>query len=579
MTPTVPHRLALAASVFLALAAPARAASGGDGTGASHGGAAANTSGVPQAARDLPPPDDPLELLYAHRLDFAADGSPLITVRIEEGEAQVALVPRGEAVVHLGGAARRVPAGAELRFRVVSGRPAELRWAVRVAELRHRDKAGARAEAARWTARGYHVRLAVEGGLYGIAGRVLDTRVYAVLLGEPGPRARAEAELLRIGKRWGEKAQLWSELTRRPSGTVELLDTSGAVVASGRDLATVEVPGGEGIAVAAVEHDVGYAAHGREDRVYRGRVFVTAGADGKVAAVNVLPMEELLRGIVPSEIFATAPRAALEAQAVTARGEVLAKIGARHLSDPYLLCAEQHCQVYKGLSGEHPATDRAIVSTRGEALFGEEGLVDSVYSAMCGGHTEDNDAVWGGPPDPHLRGVPDWDGPPAALARYEARVDDDEVRAFLTADADAACRRSSLTRADRYRWEKRFTAAEVDRIARPLAVGHVLSLEVTGRGSSGRATGLAITGTAGATVVKGELNIRRLFGNLNSALFVVDREGPRRGRPTAWTFRGGGWGHGVGMCQTGAIGRAEAGADHRAILRHYFNGAEIVRLY
>jgi SpoIID/LytB domain protein len=388
----------------------------------------------------------------------------------------------------------------------------------------------------------------------------------------------AEAEVQRIARRFGEDATLWSEPAARPSGTVELAGPPGVVLAAGADIATVEVPSGAGIEVRDVEHDEGYAAHGRETRVYRGRVFVTVGADGRVAAVNVLPMEELLRGIVPSEIYATAPRAALEAQAVTARGEVLAKIGARHLADPYLLCAEQHCQVYRGLSGEHPATDAAIAATRGEALFGEDGLVDSVYSAMCGGHTEDNDAVWGGPPDPHLRGVPDWDGHPAALARFEDRVDDGEVRAFLTADADAACRRSSLARPERYRWERRFSAAEVDRLAKPLGVGHVLSLEVTGRGSSGRATGLAVTGTAGATVVRGELTIRRLFGNLNSALFVVDREGPRRG-PASWTFRGGGWGHGVGMCQVGAIGRAEAGADHRAILRHYFSGAEIVRLY
>jgi stage II sporulation protein D len=529
--------------------------------------------------QEPPAPDDPLELLWSHRLHFAGDGSPLVTVRIDEGEPAITLVPRGAAVVTADDRPRGFPAGTELRFRVSGGRPAELRWAVRVAERRHRDKAGAREDAARWSARGFPVRLVVEGGLYGLAGRVLDTRRYAVLVGEPGPRARAEADLARIERQYpGEPASLWSELAARPAGTVDLLGPGGAVLASAPGVLTVDVPGGEGILVRDVEHDHGYAAHGREDRLYRGRVFVTVGADGRAAAVNVVPLEELLRGIVPAEIYATAPAAALAAQAVTARGEVLAKIGARHLADPYLLCAEQHCQVYKGRAGENPNTDRAIAATRGETLFGTHGLVDSVYSAMCGGHTEDNDAVWGGLPDPHLRGVPDWEGHPPHLARFEARIDDHEVADFLAADASAACGRSSFTRADRYRWERRFTAAEVDRLAAPLGVGRVRSLAVRSRGASGRANLLAVEGTAGTATVRGELAIRRLFGNLNSALFVLHPEGPPAA-PVAWTFRGGGWGHGVGLCQTGAIGRAEAGADYRAILRHYFSGADLVRLY
>ena len=88
---------------------------------------------------------------------------------------------------------------------------------------------------------------------------------------------------------------------------------------------------------------------------------------------------------------------------------------------------------------------------------------------------------------------------------------------------------------------------------------------------------LTIAGEEGATQVRGELNIRKLFGNLNSALFSV--EPPGKSHPDEWIFAGAGWGHGVGMCQVGAIGRAEAGQSYQEILRHYFNGAEIVRVY
>ena len=99
------------------------------------------------------------------------------------------------------------------------------------------------------------------------------------------------------------------------------------------------------------------------------------------------------------------------------------------------------------------------------------------------------------------------------------------------------------------------------------------SLEVTGRGVSGRARALAVVGDAGRAVVEGELRIRRLLGNLPSAMFVVERGGG------GVVLHGGGWGHGVGMCQWGAVGRAEAGQGYREILRAYYSGAEVGRLY
>jgi SpoIID/LytB domain protein len=99
------------------------------------------------------------------------------------------------------------------------------------------------------------------------------------------------------------------------------------------------------------------------------------------------------------------------------------------------------------------------------------------------------------------------------------------------------------------------------------------------RGVSGRARVLTISGELGATQIRGELNIRKLFGMLNSSMAVVEPTMDGEGHITGWVFRGGGWGHGVGMCQTGAIGRAEAGQRYRDILRHYYNGAEVAPIY
>ena len=518
---------------------------------------------------------DPMETLWAHRLQFADDGSPLVTVRIDEGESEIRLALKGAGAIDLGAARRELAPNAALRFRVKDSRPAQVRWSAQVAELPFGEKEAARAVLATWAERGFAVRAATTGGVFGLHGRVLDNRRYAILVGEAGSRAHAEALVAEVRAFDDAQPMLHSELESRPGGPIQIFDAAGARIATAKDAVAIDAAGG--IVVREVEHDIGYAAHGRQDRTYRGRIYVTVDAEGHVAAVNALPLEELIRGIVPSEIYATAPLEALKAQAVTARGEILAKIGARHTGDPYLLCAEQHCQVYKGLSGEHPSTDLAIAASRGEALFGRDGaLVDSVYSSTCGGHTESNEAVWGTPPNPNLRGVPDWIGHPAPLVPFEAKVED--VQTFLASDVPGMCRESSFSRADKYRWERRFTAAEMDAVGAKLGIGKVRAIEPTGRGVSGRAIGLAFTGTGGAAVVQGELKVRRLLGNLNSSLFVVEREGPAE-RPTAWRFRGAGWGHGVGMCQTGAIGRAERGHDHRAILGHYYNGAAPIRLY
>jgi SpoIID/LytB domain protein len=233
--------------------------------------------------------------------------------------------------------------------------------------------------------------------------------------------------------------------------------------------------------------------------------------------------------------------------------------------------------VYQGRSGEAASTTAAVEATRGDALFSKDGgrLVDSVYSAVCGGHTENNEIVWGGPPDPSLRGQPDLLEPPSQGPTPA------NLEAFLAAaEMPAACQLSSFARPNKFRWEKHFTAAQVNAFTESLGVGPVQAMKLSERGVSGRARVLTISGEKGATQIRGELNIRKLFGMLNSSMAVVEpTTRDSEGRVTGWAFRGGGWGHGVGMCQTGAIGRAEAGHRYREILRHYYNGAEVAPIY
>ncbi|MFZ5440201.1 MAG: SpoIID/LytB domain-containing protein [Myxococcota bacterium] len=523
---------------------------------------------------DLPPP--PAELT-TKRLDFKG-GSPIIPVKLMEGSAEVTLAGRGRLRFRLPGTPERFvegPAGMEWKVRRVAGTPAKIEARIQLVEVPFNDKVGLATAQDEWAARGLKLKAQILGGVYGIAGKVIDNRRYVLVVDQPpaAPEVLApqQAEIL-------QKHQVRTSLLEdvKAKGTIrfELVDGNGNVTAKVDEKLTAESPDGAPIEVRRVEYGVGYDFHNFEDRAYRGAVLFTADRAGKIAVVNQVDLEDLLKGLVPSEIFAKAHVEALKAQAVTARGEVLAKIGLKHLADPYLLCTEQHCAVYRGVSGEAASTNAAVEATRGEAAFDQhDRLVDSVYSAVCGGHTENNEIVWGGVPNESLRGRPD------VMPGKPIPASPEQLGKFLTTEAQHACRVSSFAQLSKYRWEKRLTAKDVDDKLASFGVGRVMAMTVTERGVSGRARLLQISGEEGATTLRGELNIRRAFGMLNSAMFELKAEKDPRGRPTAWIFTGGGWGHGVGMCQTGAIGRAEAGQTYRQILDHYFNGAQVARIY
>jgi stage II sporulation protein D len=281
----------------------------------------------------------------------------------------------------------------------------------------------------------------------------------------------------------------------------------------------------------------------------------------------------VLQGIVPSEIFPTAPPAALEAQAIAARSELFAKIGIRNLADPFLVCATQRCQVYGGINKETVATNKAVQRTRGMMLFDRnEHLVDAVYSASSGGHTESNEHVWEGTPNPTLRGV--FDGRKSIAPWPKGKVPTIEQLTEFIDDPPWTYAGNTTKGRKVFRWVKVLPTAEMDTLVNKRhKIGHVTALQVLERGVSGRAKRVLFKGAEGEVVVKGELKIRRLLGNMRSSMFITSfRDGH-------WFFKGGGWGHGVGMCQYGAIGMAEAGKSATQILRTYFSGTKVNAVY
>ncbi len=296
--------------------------------------------------------------------------------------------------------------------------------------------------------------------------------------------------------------------------------------------------------------------------------------------INNLGAERVLKGTVPAETFSNAPQGALRAQAVAARNEIFAAVGVRNLADPFMLRSDIYDQVYGGVGVEDERASQAVDATRGQVMLDGDRIVNAVYSSNAGGFTENNENVWDARPQDHLRGR--IDAPDSALpAEFANGIDEDNLEAYLDADFPAYSREASVASSDNYRWERSVDVSEpMSWLAdRDDSVGTIRDVEVESRGVSGRVKRLRVEGDAGEAVVERELNVRRLFGGLRSGLFTMEVERGSNGAIREFHFRGAGFGHGVGMCQTGAIGMAEEGYNFTDILNHYYRGIEVTKLY
>src|SRR5207253_1281933 len=128
---------------------------------------------------------------------------------------------------------------------------------------------------------------------------------------------------------------------------------------------------------------------GREDRRYEGALRVAFDTKGKLAAINVIELESYLQGVLPSEIYASDPAETIRAQAVAARSKLLAGLGDPATHEPYDICSDQYCQMYRGLERQEGRTTVGVRSTAGEVLIDAHGeLVKANFSDTCGGHSE-----------------------------------------------------------------------------------------------------------------------------------------------------------------------------------------------
>lgn len=286
---------------------------------------------------------------------------------------------------------------------------------------------------------------------------------------------------------------------------------------------------------------------------YRGTMEIRAAPGATLTVVNIVNLEDYLRGVVPNELSPGAfpHMEAQKAQAVAARSWALAHLG-DYAARGFDLCATQSCQVYRGAGSEQPLSDRAVAQTRGLVATWRGRPINAYYTSACGGHTESGREIFDDRA-PYLRGV----ACSADHGRRHGPAGDDEVRPSHPAPAQE--------------WESRLTPAEVaSALSRYGTVGEVHDIVPRRTGVSGRVVELAVVGSSGEVVLKG-LKVRWGLG-LRDSLFVVEREVAEDGAVERFVITGRGRGHGVGLCQLGAWGMARAGATFDGILKHYYRG-------
>lgn len=359
----------------------------------------------------------------------------------------------------------------------------------------------------------------------------------------------------------------------------------------------------------------------KETQTFLGTLRFVVESD-KIVAINELPVEKYLESVISSEMSATSSLELLKAHAVISRSWLLAQMKKRRevaesgnnffsftkkedmlirwydREDHTLfdVCADDHCQRYQGITKEtSPHVAEAIRQTKGQILMDGEEICDARFSKCCGGITEEFQYCWEDTPKTYLTAVRD-----IALGVEHTLpnlTNEEEAEKWIRFNPPAFCNTQDkkilsevLNDYDQetvnfYRWKETLSQEKLQQLIADklkMDLGAILDMKAVERGKSGRISKLQIIGTEKTFTIGKELEIRRTLSDshLLSSAFVVDKyDKDEQGVPQRFELIGAGWGHGVGLCQIGAAVMGEQGYHYDAILLHYYQGAEIKKLY
>jgi stage II sporulation protein D len=262
----------------------------------------------------------------------------------------------------------------------------------------------------------------------------------------------------------------------------------------------------------------------------------------------------------------------LEAQAIAARTYALAHIK-QYDARGFDLLPTVASQVYSGVGIEKLSSNTAVDATRGKILTYNSKPISAFYSGNNGGFSASSEEIWG-IAVPYLQAVPDKMLP----SRNEA-MGPEELAEWLTSRPETFSSNPQYSGKSQYRWTLWVSRQEIEnRLKRGQKLGMITSIALTGRSSSGVVSKVLIKGTAGEYTLSSD-SIRSKLGGLRSNMFIIEPKLGSDGQPESFIFYGGGWGHGVGLCQSGAAGMAAGGYKSEEILSHYYPGTELTVLY
>ncbi len=321
------------------------------------------------------------------------------------------------------------------------------------------------------------------------------------------------------------------------------------------------------------------------DVVLSGDIRITTFED-YLLVVNEVPLEQYLACVAVSEMSGQCPPALLEAQTITARSWIMAAAEKKHADMNLHACNDDCCQRYQGIGQMTETSLEAAARSKGLFLLYDDQICDARYSKSCGGITESAEEVWPMEPTPYLTSV--YDGPDTGGEIDWSHWFTDEPVAYCSpAYVGENHLHTYLGNVDKegkyFRWKVRFSQREFCRFfskAINETVVQVHKIDSIKRGKSGRINHLYLDYQTGegnfkTIQIKNEYDIRKMLhpSFLYSSCFMINMDEHHI------EFKGAGWGHGVGLCQIGALGMAMDGNSAEDILSHYFRNSNLKKLY
>lgn len=328
--------------------------------------------------------------------------------------------------------------------------------------------------------------------------------------------------------------------------------------------------------------------------VYPGTLIIKPYED-RLLLINELPIEQYLMCVATSEMSSACPAALIEAQTIAARSWMLANVEQKHTDLTMDVCNDDCCQRYQGSTFLSTQSIEGAKSTYGQVLIYNNKICDARYSKSCGGMMETFDTIWNKENPGYLKSIPDSD---KKLEPWSGQLNEEKVlQDWLKSEPQTFCSPHTIAETELpkylgnvdeaghyFRWQVSVSQDEIIgnlKHHHHIIANEINNIKVLKRGGSGRAASISIVyvaadGSEQSLRIDSEFSIRQTLQRkfLYSSAFIVNKT-----KDGSFQFTGAGWGHGVGLCQIGALGMALNTYSSEQIVLHYYPGSSLKRIY